>query len=403
MSVQASTGLLAYITKRIVLTESKPPGPGRRMIRTDATACFIPPDTTITMLQQLVNIAHNTFTESIRQPIFVVLILLGALAMVLNPQLAAYTMEDDNKLLIDLGLSTIFLVSMLLAAFTATGVFANEIENKTVVTVISKPVSRPLFVVGKYLGIAVAIAVAFFLLSIVMTLTIRHRVMSTASDHFDMPVILFGFGGALLALIFATAANYLYNKVFTSTLTVCLLITQTLAIALVLVIDKKWGLQSPLTEFSAHDGELMQVVIGLGLVFQAVLVLTGVAVAASTRLGQVMTLMICFGVFLLGLASNSLSQMVNSRLSIPVDTGYYQSLSAILHADLALYQKLVYAAAKFIYMFAPNLQFFWTADAITQNTPISAGLFGMVSGYAALQVVAILAIAVTLFQNREVG
>ncbi len=373
------------------------------MIRTDAPDRFIPPDTTTAMFQQLVNIAHNTFTESIRQPIFVVLVLLGTLALVLNPQLAAYTMEDDNKLLIDLGLSTIFLVSMLLAAFTATGVFANEIENKTVLTVISKPVSRPLFVTGKYLGIAVAIAVAFFLLSIVMTLTIRHRVMSTASDHFDMPVILFGVGGALVALIFATAANYLYNKVFTSTLTVCLLVTQTLAIALVLVIDKKWALQSPLSEFTAHDGEMTQVLIGLALLFQAVLVLTGVAVAASTRLGQVMTLLICFGVFLLGMASNSLSQMVNSRLSIPVGTGYYQSLSVILHADLALYQKLVYAAAKFIYMLAPNLQFFWSADAITQDNPISAGLFGLVSGYAALQVVAVLAIAIALFQNREVG
>jgi len=355
------------------------------------------------MFQQLATIAHNTFTESIRQPIFVVLVLLGSLAMVINPQLAAYTMEDDNKLLIDMGLSTIFLVSLLLAAFTATGVFSNEIENKTVLTVVSKPVGRPLFVIGKYIGISAAIATAFFLLSLVLALTIRHRVMSTASDHFDMPVILFGFGGALVALLVATAANYLYGRVFASTLTVCLLITQTLAFALVLVIDKKWNLQSPLTEFIVHDGELSQVLVGLGLVFQAVLVLTGVAVAASTRLGQVMTLMICLGVFLLGLASNSLSQMVNVRLSIPAGTDYYQSLSAILHADIALYQKTVYAAAKLIYMLIPNLQFFWPADAITQGTSITAGLFALVSGYAVLQVVAVTAIAIALFQNREVG
>ena len=142
--------------------------------------------------------------------------------------------------------------------------FANEIENKTVLTVISKPVSRPLFVVGKYLGISVAIAVAFFLLSTVLALTIRHRVMSTASDHFDIPVLLFGIGGALIAIIFATAANYLYNKVFTSTLTVALLVTQTVALMLVLLINKRWGIQSPLTEFTAHHGELTQVVIGVG-------------------------------------------------------------------------------------------------------------------------------------------
>jgi hypothetical protein len=54
-------------------------------------------------------------------------------------------------------------------------------------------------------------------------------------------------------------------------------------------------------------------------------------------------------------------------------------------------------------MLVPNLQFFWSADAITQGTPITAGLFGLVSGYAALQVLAVLAVAVALFQNREVG
>ena len=360
-------------------------------------------DLNVNMFGQLVNIAHNTFTEAIRQPIFVVLVLVGAAALILNPQLAAYTMEDDNKLLIDLGLSTIFLVSLFLAAFTATGVFSNEIDNKTVLTVVSKPVSRPLFVLGKYLGIALAIAVAYLLLSIVIALTIRHRVMSTASDHVDMPVVIFGVGGALVAVVFATCANYLYNKVFTSTLTVALLISQVIALCLVLVINKHWQIQSPLHEFTAYDGQLLQVVIGLGLVFQAVMILTGVAVAASTRLGQVMTLLICVGVFMLGLASNSLSQLVNAKLSIPVDTSYYESLAVIFHADLAIYQKLVYAAAKFIYMLAPNLQFFWPADAITQDKPITAGLFMLVSGYAALQVTAILALAIALFQNREVG
>jgi len=355
------------------------------------------------MFQQLYTIARNTFTEAIRQPIFIVLVLFGAFGLILSPQLAANTMEDDNKFMIDMSLSMIAMVSLMLAAFTATGVFANEIENKTVLTVVSKPVSRPLFVIGKYLGISASIATAFFLLSTVLMLTIRHRVMTTASDHFDMPVLLLSFGGALVALTVATAGNYLYRRVFTSTLTVCLLISQALAFALVLVIDKSWDFQSPMTEFAAHDGELTKVIIGLALVFQGSLVLTGVAVAASTRLGQVMTLMVCAGAFALGSMSNSLSQAINVKLSIPAGTDYFHSLWAILHSDILVYQKVVYCVAKLIYMVVPNLQFFWTADAITQDAPITAGLFGMLSGYAALQIVAVIAIAITLFQNREVG
>jgi len=355
------------------------------------------------MLQQLYTIARNTYTESVRQPIFVVMVLFGAFGLILSPQLAANTMEDDNKFMIDMSLSMIAMVCLVLSAFTATGVFANEIENKTVLTVVSKPVSRPLFVIGKYMGISAAIATAFFLLSLVLLLTIRHRVMSTASDHFDMPVLLLSFGGALAALVVATAGNYLYRRVFTSTLTVCLLISQSLAFALVLVIDKGWDFQPPLTEFTSHGGEMTKVIVGLALVFQGVLVLTGVAVAASTRLGQIMTLMVCFVTFALGTMSNSLSQAINLKLSIPAGTDYFQSLTAILHSDILVYQKVMYSVAKLIYMVVPNLQFFWTADAITQDAPITTELFGMLSGYAALQIVAVIAIAITLFQNREVG
>ena len=61
----------------------------------------------------LLAIARNAFLESIRQPIFAVLLIVGILAMVLNVNLAAFTLEDDNKLLIDLGLSTLFLAGLL--------------------------------------------------------------------------------------------------------------------------------------------------------------------------------------------------------------------------------------------------------------------------------------------------
>jgi ABC-type transport system involved in multi-copper enzyme maturation permease subunit len=65
------------------------------------------------------SIARNAFLEAIRQPIFIVLVLIGLLAMVCNVNLAAFTMGEYEKLLVDLGLSTLFLVGLLLAAFTA--------------------------------------------------------------------------------------------------------------------------------------------------------------------------------------------------------------------------------------------------------------------------------------------
>ena len=71
------------------------------------------------MILKLLAISRNTFLESVRQPILSVLILMAALALVLNPSVAAYTLDDDNKLLIDLGLSTLLLAGLLMAGLVA--------------------------------------------------------------------------------------------------------------------------------------------------------------------------------------------------------------------------------------------------------------------------------------------
>jgi len=327
------------------------------------------------MFQQVFTIARNTFTESIRQPIF--LVVLGAVIMllVLNPALSAYTLDDDNKLLIDLGLSTIFLGGLFLAAFTATGVLAREIDNKTVLTVISKPIGRPAFLAGKYLGVAGAISVAFWIWSLVFLLSVRHKVMSTASDHFDIPVLAFGFGALLIALAVTTWGNYFYGWVFTSRLTGWLAGTITLAYLLVLMIGPKWQFQAITAEFVANDGKLGQIIVALLLVLEALGVICAVAIACSTRLGQVMTLAICLAIFLVGLSSD-----------------YFFGRFTDEHP-------IVWIA----YALAPNVQYFWLADALTQNNPVSAYYIAMVTGYCALYAFGVMCLATALFQTRETG
>jgi len=327
------------------------------------------------MFQQLLTIARNTFIESIRQPIFAVLILAFTLLLVLNPMISAYTLDDDNKQLIDMGLSALFVCGLLLAAFTATGVVSREVENKTVLTVVSKPVSRITFILGKYVGIASAIGVAYLALSAVFILTIRHKVLQTASEQFDGPVIAFGVLGLLGALLLAALGNYFYQWVFTSSFVLLFTLFEVIAMTLVLLIDKGWNFQSPLAEF-AETGIMPhgQLVIGMLLVFQGVLLITAIATAVSTRLGQVMTLVICFAVFLLGIVNDYLRQLFPRSL-----------------------------VAEALGRVAPNIQFFWPADALTQGHTFTGGYLAWVAGYTALFILAMLALAVAMFQTREVG
>ncbi len=367
------------------------------------------------MFLQISSITRVTFVEAVRQPIFVVLLLIGTLLMVLNPSMSAYSMEPgagDNRMLVDLGLGTVFLVGVFLAAFTATGVVNQEMESKTALTVVSKPVPRPVFIVGKFIGVGAAISIAAYLLMLVFLLTLRHRVLQNASDDIDWPVILFGVGAVLLALAIAGAGNYLYGKVFTSTFIYALLITLTLGFGLVTLINKDWAFQSPATDFAADDGRMAQVAVGGVLMLQGLLILTAVAVAFSTRFSQVVTLIICIGVVMpVGMMSGALSQLVNNALGIAADTRIDTAIQAIIAADLPLARKAAYIVAKLVYIVAPNFQYHWPADAIGQGNSLthdaegklSLGYIGLVFAYSWAYIAAVLGLAVVLFQKREVS
>lgn len=321
------------------------------------------------MLQQLLTITRNTFTESIRQPIFAVVVMVTTIVLVLSPSLAAYTFENDTKMMIDMGLSSLFVAGLLLAVFTATGSLSTEIENRTVLTVVSKPVPRPLFVLGKFLGVSSAMAMATWILIIIFLLTVRHGVMQTARDSFDGPVLTFGILAGLLALVGAGLANYFYQWVFTSTFVIALSMLETLAWGLVLLISKDWQFQSPMTNL---DGQLLMTLL---MLFEALIILTAIALAASTRLGQTMTLMVCFGVFFMGLVSHWI-------------IGHFVQSSILKTVFLAL---------------IPNLQYLWHADTLTQGLLIEPSHLLLVSGYSFVYLVTILSIAIALFQTREVG
>jgi ABC-2 type transport system permease protein len=258
------------------------------------------------MLLQLLTIARNTFIESVRQPVMFLMIMLSGMFQLLNTWNTGFAMGQeesgkitgDNKLLLDVGLATIFVLGTLLAGFIATAVMSREIENKTVLTVVSKPVSRWVLVLGKYAGVAGAILTAVIIMIIFLLMGLRHGVMSTAADDPDMPVILFTLLAVGLALALAGWCNFFYGWSFPQTSVALLLPFMFVAYVLVLIISPKWKVQ-PIF----HDVNLQVLMAAVSLTM-ALLVLTAVATAASTRLGQVMTIVVCCAVFLGSLLSN---------------------------------------------------------------------------------------------------
>ncbi len=321
-------------------------------------------------LQPLFSIAGNTFVETIRQPIYTVLVAITILLLILNIFLAGFTLEDDNKLLMDLGLSTMLLSGLFLAAFSATGVLTREIENKTVMTIISKPISRPVFLTGKYLGLMGAQCVAFYVSFLVFVLCMHHRVLQQSADPFDWPAIILGGGSLLLGVFLAAAANYFYGKEFSSTAIALVVPLLTAGTLLTSMFDREWEL-APFSK--AFIGG--QILVAALLIMLAIMVIAAVALAASTRLGQVMTLMTCGMVLIAGFLSDWV-------------LGQYRDESTV---------------AAVLYHVVPNISFFWVVDAITANVRIPTAYVLYTSAYALLLVTAVLSIGIALFQRREVG
>lgn len=193
---------------------------------------------------QLVAIAKNTFLQTVRQPVYGIIVLVTLAGLGLAPTVTAYTLDDDNKMLRDIGLSTLLIQGLFLACFAASSVLDAEIEEKTVLTVAAKPIRRWVFTLGKYLGVLGALVAAHYLAGIALFMTMRHGVLQAAWEKPDFTVLVFGPGLFVVVAIIAAILNYLYDCRYLVTLFTLSVPALTLGAAVLLVIDRDWKLQA---------------------------------------------------------------------------------------------------------------------------------------------------------------
>ncbi len=186
-------------------------------------------------------IARATTKEAIRQPLFALLMALALISLVTNTYLPFFSFGEDFKMLMDCGLATILICGLLLAVWTSSTSIADEIEGKTAMTLLSKPINRRQFIVGKYVGIMSAV---FWLL---------------------LPVMI-----CFLGLIF-------YKVGYDS---------------------RESASTDP--EMAYKVAVVLQAVPGLILIFLEIAVLAALSVAISTRVPMVVNMVTCLAIFVVG-------------------------------------------------------------------------------------------------------
>ncbi|MDC0324399.1 hypothetical protein OAM21_04315 [Verrucomicrobia bacterium] len=105
-------------------------------------------------MRQYRTIAFNAFMELLRQPVFLLLMTSSSVFAVFLASTPYFGFGDDPKLVKDSVLATLLLVGLFGAVISASSSVANEIRTGTALAVLSKPVGRVVFLLGKYTGLA---------------------------------------------------------------------------------------------------------------------------------------------------------------------------------------------------------------------------------------------------------
>ncbi|MBI3650926.1 MAG: ABC transporter permease subunit [Acidobacteria bacterium] len=109
--------------------------------------------------QRIRAIAVNTFRESVRDRVLYNLILFVLLLVGASVFISELSVDQEAKFIADLGLSAMVVFGALIAIFIGVGLVFKEIDKRTIYTLLSKPVKRHEFIIGKYLGLCLTLLV----------------------------------------------------------------------------------------------------------------------------------------------------------------------------------------------------------------------------------------------------
>jgi ABC-type transport system involved in multi-copper enzyme maturation permease subunit len=171
------------------------------------------------MTSRLSAITWNTFREAVRDRVLYNLILFVLLLVASAPLFSQISIGLEKLMLVNVGLSSISLFGVIIAIFVGTGLVSKEIDKKTLYTILSRPVRRWEFIVGKYLGLLLTLVVNAALMTVgfyAALLTFIHGLKSTdammlVAVYF---IILQFMMMVAITLLFSTFSTPIFSAIF---------------------------------------------------------------------------------------------------------------------------------------------------------------------------------------------
>jgi len=187
-------------------------------------------------MQGILTIAKNTFRETIRDKVLYVILAFAVLIIISTIFFGSISLDQDIKVIKDLGLSGIFLFGIIIAIFVGTNLVHKELDKRTVFLIFSKPIPKYEFVLGKFLGIASTL----FLVTFAMTAVFIGILALKKADL--EPVLLEAIAWGYLEFLVIAAISIMFSALtspIASTIyTICLFIIGHASNSLVYLISQ---------------------------------------------------------------------------------------------------------------------------------------------------------------------
>ena len=302
-------------------------------------------------------VAQAAYREGWRQPMFWLIGVFAVLVTWLSVIIPYFTFGDDYKMMKQIGFDVVMLAAALFGVLAAAISIAEEIEGRTAITVMSKPINRRQFLIGKFLGILMACAAMSLVLGLNLNaaLKVMPEFDKSSGDVVDpMP----------------TQANE----------SVVPVVSKLLPSGPARTVAEGAGM---------WFGESFAHTFGIALGFGQVMILVAIATALATRLPFIVNLVVCLIIYFLGHLAPVVVRVTEKAGAQTTGVGLIKFLGNLFDTLL------------------PALEFFTMGPAIIREAPLELGQFiwyvGTVLGYAVIYTVIALIVGLLLFEDRDLA
>ena len=187
-------------------------------------------------------IAGITFKEAKRDRILYLLFFFAAVAILASRVLAILTVGDRVKIVKDVGLASISIFGVLMAVLIGTSLVYKEIDKKTIFTLLSKPLHRAEFILGKFFGLVLTLFVMTLGMSLIFLVIVY---LHTFRIEWTMLVAI---GYIFLELVLITAVAILFSSFSTP------ILSSIFSLSFYLIGHLSWGLELLIKKMRAGTG-----------------------------------------------------------------------------------------------------------------------------------------------------